>query len=628
MTIMDFNNDGHRIDTGTISPADHMEAVALELLGNPNPKQSKGKEWRYGSRGSLSIDLEKGTFFDNEQGGGGGVLALIQRERNCDSEAAAKWLKELVLHQPPPTRSKPTVVETYAYQDAGGQHLFDVIRYEPKDFRQRAANGAWTVKGIPKVLYRLPKLAKAPEGAIVYLVEGEKDVKRLEMAGLLATTNAGGAGKWSDDYAVSLKGKQVVIVPDNDKAGRDHADTVRASLDRHGIACGVLSLSGLPEKGDVADWLDRGNTVAELDRLGRAALLNQSNAAQPKAGFHLIRSDKLEFKEPEYLIAGLIETETLSLLFADPGSGKSFIALDIAACVATGQPFHGREVRQGAVIYICGEGNNGINRRLIAWDRHHKRNRTGAPLYVSSMAAQFLSPEHVKLIIEKINQAAMEAGSVALIIIDTLNRNMGGGDESSTADMTAFIAAVDEVKDRYDAAAMIVHHTGHGNKERGRGSSAMLGALDAEYRVEKEGEVITVTNTKMKDAAPPPPIAFELVEVEVGTSRLGEPITSAALTETDPPEGGGRTSLSPNQKIAMEAMHQFVADRGQPTPSGTGWPETGTRKHVDTGAFLEFLEGKMTADKPDSRRRTAKRALADLQTKGLVQTNAGSIWVI
>ena len=348
---------------------------------------------------------------------------------------------------------------------------------------------------------------------------------------------------------------------------------------------------------------------------------------KPVKKFSLIRADKLEFKEPDYLIAGLVEAETLALMFADPGSGKSFVALDIAACIATGKEFHGRNVKQGAVIYICGEGKNGIKRRLTAWEQHHGTSQDGAPLFVSSIAARFLAPDSIKEIVEAIDEAAQEAGGVSMIIVDTLNRNMGAGDESSTADMTAFISAVDAVKDRYEATALIVHHTGHGNKERARGSMAMLGALDAEYRIEKCENIVTMANTKMKEAATPPPLAFELVEVEVGRTRLGEAITSAALTETDAPEPK-KSRLSPSQNIALEALNQFIADNGQPTPGGTGWPEPGSRKHVSTDLFMEFLKGKMTADSADSKRRTAKRAFDDLLSKGIAQTNAGGVWII
>ncbi|MEM9249276.1 MAG: hypothetical protein AAGB05_11350 [Pseudomonadota bacterium] len=159
----------------------------------------------------------------------------------------------------------------------------------------------------------------------------------------------------------------------------------------------------------------------------------------------------------------------------------------------------------------------------------------------------------------------------------------------------------------------------------------LLGALDAEYMVEKQGEGIRVTNTMMKKTAPHPPIGFRVVEVEIGTTRKGEPITSAALTEIEPPkseDGLAGKPLSPNQKIAFEALRQFMDDCGTPCPGGTGWPEQGSRKVVGQDAFLKFLNGKMRSDNPDSRRRAAQRAVDNLVKKNLVQINEGSLWII
>jgi hypothetical protein len=89
---------------------------------------------------------------------------------------------------------------------------------------------------------------------------------------------------------------------------------------------------------------------------------------QPKPIFNLIRVGDIQFREPEYLIDGLIESSSLVQMFGDPGAGKSFLALDVAACVATGKAFHGLEVKQGPVIYVAGEGYNGIRRRLTGWE--------------------------------------------------------------------------------------------------------------------------------------------------------------------------------------------------------------------------------------------------------------------
>jgi len=175
-------------------------------------------------------------------------------------------------------RGRAEVVATYDYTDAEGELLSQVVRLHPKAFRQRrpdpeARDGwAWSVKGVPRVLYRLPEVRRAAEAkARVYLVEGEKDADRLAAAELVATTNLGGAGKrWTKGYTEALKGAQVVILPDADAKGREHAQAVAKALHRT-VEVRVVELEGLPDKGDVSDWLDAGGTPEELERLADAA---------------------------------------------------------------------------------------------------------------------------------------------------------------------------------------------------------------------------------------------------------------------------------------------------------------------------------------------------------------------
>jgi hypothetical protein len=95
------------------------------------------------------------------------------------------------------TSAKASIAAVYDYHDEGGQHLFDVCRFDPKDFRQRRADGVWKMAGVRRVLYHLDKLQGQ---TIAYIVEGEKDADRLRAIGLQGTTNAGGAGKWRAEY--------------------------------------------------------------------------------------------------------------------------------------------------------------------------------------------------------------------------------------------------------------------------------------------------------------------------------------------------------------------------------------------------------------------------------------------
>jgi len=169
---------------------------------------------------------------------------------------------------------KPKIVAEYDYQDVAGNLLYQVVRYEPKDFRQRRpkAGGGWewSVTGSRVVPYRLPELLAEP-GRPVVVVEGEKDADTLIRIGVLATCNAGGAEKWAAQHAEFLRGQRVLVLPDNDDVGRQHAQQVAATL--YGVAESVhiLELPGLPPKGDVSDWIAAGGTREELRRLAQAA---------------------------------------------------------------------------------------------------------------------------------------------------------------------------------------------------------------------------------------------------------------------------------------------------------------------------------------------------------------------
>ncbi len=169
---------------------------------------------------------------------------------------------------------KRRMVATYDYRDEAGVRLFQVVRYLPKDFRQRKpkAGGGWdwSVKGVRVVPYRLPKLLAEPARPVV-VPEGEKDCDKLTQIGVLATCNAGGAGKWTAEHAEFLRGRRVIVIGDNDEPGRKHAQLVARSL--HGIAESVriVELPNLPDKGDASDWIAGGGTKEELMRLAEAA---------------------------------------------------------------------------------------------------------------------------------------------------------------------------------------------------------------------------------------------------------------------------------------------------------------------------------------------------------------------
>ena len=263
-----------------------MGPVALHLLGSPNAAMSKSNELRFGTHGSLAVDLDKGVWHDHEEGLGGGVLDLINNKTGITSRSGQlNWLERngLKTQQPTPAPApapvrpkvvpKPKIDATYAYEDEEGRMLFEVVRFEPKGFRQRKPDDKggwiWSVKDVRQVPYRLPQLLNAPPDQPVFVVEGEKDVLRLESLGLVATCNAGGACKWPDALNEYFGGRRAVILADNDEPGRKHAGKVAAALNP-AAKTRVLCLPGLPSKGDISDWLDAGGTVEQLLKMADA----------------------------------------------------------------------------------------------------------------------------------------------------------------------------------------------------------------------------------------------------------------------------------------------------------------------------------------------------------------------
>lgn len=189
--------------------------------------------------------------------------------------------RDLFAHKPP----AKTIVATYDYRDSEGTLLYQVVRYSNKTFKQRRpdGNGGWTysVKGLPRVLYRLPELLAAGPEVWVFIVEGEKDVDNLLACGLVATTNSGGAGKWkhlSDTSA--LEGRSVVVIPDKDEAGYRHAQEVCKRLQDQAKELRYLQLPG--DGKDVSDWLGADGTGEQLLILARSAPTWDQMAPEPE----------------------------------------------------------------------------------------------------------------------------------------------------------------------------------------------------------------------------------------------------------------------------------------------------------------------------------------------------------
>lgn len=322
-------------------------------------------------------------------------------------------------------------------------------------------------------------------------------------------------------------------------------------------------------------------TAATILLMAKKAKQDKIAKEVTRKGFQLVHASDIVSKlgPIDWQVKNYFEANTTGILFGDPGSYKSFIALDVGIHCALGREWHGNPVKQGPVIYVAGEGHGGFARRLAAFEKANDLKLSeDTPLYFSQQAASLYNAESAELVTEAIDDIANATAKPAMIIIDTLARNFGAGDENSTSDMNVFIEHVDRyLRSRYECTVLIVHHTGHANKERARGSMALKGALDFEFRVDKPDNVpgykANLVCTKMKDAVEPPETWFEGESVVVGNfdddemTSLVFKKTVAPIVEEAPLKGKQKScfdllkeSVSDGEGIEKKAFHQMLVD--------------------------------------------------------------------
>lgn len=366
-------------------------------------------------------------------------------------------------------------------------------------------------------------------------------------------------------------------------------------------------------------FFDKAPAVAELPASAERAPVRQ---------FGFTRLGEMTSIQPtSWLIKPFLESNSLAVLFGDPAVGKSFMAIDMACSIVTGRPWHGHAVKQGAVFYIAGEGLNNIRKRFRAWELHHGADLSSAPLFISNHSAQLISLEEADSVATAVAQMADAAGvSPALIVIDTLARNMGG-DENSTADMSQFINAIDgALKHRFNACVLVIHHSGVNDKNRARGSIALKAGVDAEYQLTRDdGRVIRLTGLKMKDAALPEPMAFSFRVIDLGlTDEDGDPVTSIAFQSEDyeQPREAPKYPRGDTQKLVFEAIKQRLivsTDFGK-GHSPVGRPCVSVDDAIDAGASALTCEVK--------RRKTlSRRAIEGMLASGIYAKSDEWLWV-
>jgi len=442
---------------------------------------------------------------------------------------------------------RPQVLDTYDYVSEGGILLYQVVRMVPKSFRQRRPDGCggwtWKLGDTSRVPYRLVELLAGVEtGRWVVVVEGEKDVDRLRSLGFVATCNSGGAGKWRPEFAGYFAGAKVCIVPDNDDAGRAHAEQVAQNLHPVASDLRVLDLPGLPEKGDVSEWLNAGGTVEGLRRLILATQAWEPNVDDADAGHaapdgrstQAVTGDLSDLgvvvladvkpEHVEWLWPGRIPKGKLTVLEGDPKVGKSTLMLDIAARVTTGTPFsdgHAPEV--GTVLILTAEDGladtvrprldaaGADSLRVIAWETVPDFDAEGNPAGVRSPSIPRDLDTLEGLIVRR---------EIALVVVDVLNAYLGPDvNGHRDQDVRRALMPLAKLAERTGAAIVVLRHLnkspGGSPLYRGGGSigiagaarSILLAAIDPD---DESGERRVLVSQGSNLATAPEALAYQL----------------------------------------------------------------------------------------------------------------------
>ena len=421
------------------------------------------------------------------------------------------------------------IVATYDYRDESGVLRHQSVRYQPKGFKQRRPDGKggwiWTLKDIGRVLYRLPELLSADPSETVFIVEGEKDVDRLRSLGLVATCNAEGAGKWRPEFAKYLKNRNVVVLPDNDKPGSDHAESIGRSADGKAVSVKVVELPGLSPKGDVSDWLDAGGTVSELQQLVAEADEWEPTADDSADGDELLAPIKpVSFGElmeryPELrkpVIHGIAREGEVCNIIAPSKVGKSWLVYMLTSAIVLGRRWLERfQCERGRVLLI----DNELHQETI----HHRiltvANAMGIEpndykdcLDVISLRGRLTNYPGLRHTIDQI-----EAGYYQAIIVDAHYRMLPDGtDENSNAAMAQVYNLIDKYADQTGAAWFLIHHSSKGNQagkdvtDVGSGAGSQSRAADSHLVLrEHETEGHVVLDAAVRSWPPLQPITLE-----------------------------------------------------------------------------------------------------------------------
>lgn len=332
--------------------------------------------------------------------------------------------------------------------------------------------------------------------------------------------------------------------------------------------------------------------------------------------------------KPEPLVQGLLDLRTTAWLIGRPKSGKSFVALDLAAHVGLGLAWQHRPVRQGCVVYIVAEGSQGIGLRLDAWEREYGPMKDllvlPEPVQASERAGRF-GPDVAggwTVLVE-----ACRRLRPALVVIDTQARVTAGLNENDNGDMSYYASQADRIKEASGACVLTVHHIGRSGSNA-RGASAIDGAQDAELRIERPSDdsmMIALHVDAQKDMAAEKPLTIGLKRSEGGMSPEGRDLSSLVLVR--PAESGElafqdpAVEVMPRWRLRMIALYQLILDRYN---AGAGGTESEIKVAFKALPEIAALSSADSRDKAWARAWNGTDSAPGLVPRGLIAQKAGA----
>lgn len=393
--------------------------------------------------------------------------------------------------------------------------------------------------------------------------------------------------------------RDLVIVADNDESGTGEREAKKAA---ESAGCVVIIP---PVVGDANDYAQAGHDLAGL----------LEPVAPKDTRYKLTRATDMTDMEPiKWQIKKIIPAQDVIAIYGQPGSGKSFMALDMASHIAEGKEWMGYRTKRANVVYLVLEAANGFSGRLKAWQLHNRRSLPDNFFVITHTPFAFSSASDIKNLIDSI-QNVLTDGDGLIVFIDTLARAMGTLEENDNSDMGAVVASAEVISRHLNCAVALIAHPGKDNAKGLRGGSALLGGLDTVIQLNKDAttHMRTWSIEKQKEGEDGLSGSFNLQVVKLGEDDDGDDITSAVVVRCDTPEG---TELE-KEKSSISLARKYFED----AVMAVGRPENGM-PFISDDAWNGYSYKRNHAT--DQARRTAlSKAKRELLDAGYIMEVAG-----